>query len=321
MTPNPNITSEQEISQKPAIELLQNLGYKYISQEEAEQLRDGRLDRIILKPVLEKKLKEINGFDYKGQNYKFSDKNIKQAMLDIDEPLIDGLIKTSEQIYDHLILGKSYEEKLHDGAKKSFSLKYIDWENIYNNDFHVTEEFSIEKIDDTTRRPDIVLFINGIPFTVIECKKAAISIKEGISQMLRNQGEKEIPNLFKFVQIVMSMNKNEAKYATVGTPEKFWAVWHEENKMLMQEELEEHIKGRMITEQDKAVYSLLSPDRIMELSKNFIIYDKNVKKITRYQQFFSIIHTLKRIRTFDKAGRRNGGLIWHTQGSGKSLTG
>lgn len=323
MTLNPNMTSEQEISQKPAIELLKSMGYKYISPEEAEGLREGRITNTLLKPILEKKLNEINGFDYKGENYKFSEKNIKQAMLDIDEPLIDGLIKTSEKIYDNLILGKSYEERLSDGAKKSFSLKYIDWETISNNEFHVTEEFTIEKTDNTKRRPDIVLFINGIPFAVIECKKAAISVKEGISQMIRNQGEKEIPNFFKFVQIVMSMNKNEAKYATVGTPEKFWAVWHEENIAIMKEDLEEYIKDRIITEQDKALYSLLSLDRVMNLLSGFIIYDKNVKKITRYQQYYSIMETIKRIKSFeneDNTGKRKGGLIWHTQGSGKSLT-
>ena len=121
---NPNIHTENESSQKPAIELLKSMGYKYISPEEAEGLREGRITNTLLKPILEKKLNEINGFDYKGENYKFSEKNIKQAMLDIDEPLIDGLIKTSEKIYDNLILGKSYEERLSDGAKKSFSLKY-----------------------------------------------------------------------------------------------------------------------------------------------------------------------------------------------------
>ncbi len=321
---NPNIHTENESSQKPAIELLHNLGYKYISPEQAEYLREGKLDRIILKPILEEQLKKINSFDYKGKNYKFSEKNIKQAMLDIDEPLIDGLIKTNEKIYDHLILGKSYEENLDDGAKKSFSLKYIDWENIENNEFHITEEFIVTKLDDTTRRPDIVLFINGIPFAVIECKKAAIDIKEGISQNIRNQFEYEIPNLFKFTQILMSMNKNSAKYATTGTPEKFWAVWKTDKEPaeieLMEYELNKHIKNRMITEQDKSIFSLLRPERLLDLTKNFIVYDKNVKKIARYQQFFSIKHTMKRVNTFDKTNRRNGGLIWHTQGSGKSLT-
>ena len=321
---NPNQTTEYESSQKPAIELLQKLGYKYLSPKQAEELREGRLDRILLKPILEKQLNKINNFDYKGKNYRFSDKNIKQAILDIDEPLIDGLIKTNEKIYDYLILGKSYEERLDDGAKKSFSLKFIDWKNIENNEFHVTEEFIVEKLDETTRRPDIVLFVNGIPFAVIECKKASKDIREGISQNIRNQFENEIPNLFKFTQILISMNKNASKYATTGTAEKFWSVWKVDKepaeKEFMENELRQYIKNRMITEQDKIIFSLLRQTRMLELTKYFIVYDKNIKKIARYQQYFSIKETMKRVKTFDNTDKRNGGLIWHTQGSGKSLT-
>ncbi|NMC98659.1 MAG: DEAD/DEAH box helicase, partial [Bacteroidales bacterium] len=181
MDHNPYFTTEIETSQKPAIELLKELGYKYIKPEDAEKMRD-RPDRVLLKDILKAQLVKLNSFEYKGKWYKFSDKNINQAMLDLDEPLIDGLIKTNEKIYDHLVLGKSFEETLDDTSKKSFSLRYVDWENILNNEFHVTEEYSIEKLDGTTRRPDIVLFVNGIPLAVIECKKTAISLKEGISQ-------------------------------------------------------------------------------------------------------------------------------------------
>ena len=319
MNHNPYFTTENETSQKPAIELLVELGYKYIKPEDAEKMRE-RLDRVVLKDILKSQLNKLNSFEYKGEWHKFSDKNINQAMLDLDEPLIDGLIKTNEKIYDHLIVGKSFEETLNDTSKKSFSLKYIDWDNVWNNEFHVTEEYSIERLDGTTRRPDIVLFVNGIPFAVIECKKTAISIKEGISQTIRNQGKDEVPNLFKFSQILLSANKNEVKYATTGTAEKFWAVWKEEDNELLEKILKKIVKGRLVTEQDKALYSLLRPERLLELTQYYTVYDKNVKKIARYQQYFSIIHTLERIKTFDDDNRRKGGLIWHTQGSGKSLT-
>lgn len=324
MQRDPNKTTEYESSQKPAIELLKKLGYTYLSPTKAEELRENRLSRIILKPILEKQLQKINKIEYKGKNYSFSAKNIKQAMLDIDEPLIDGLIKTNEKIYDHLVLGKSYEELMDDGARKSFSLKYIDWENIANNEFTITEEFIVEKIDDKHRKPDIVLFVNGIPLSVIECKKATIDIKEGISQTIRNQFEQEIPNLFKFSQIVISMNKNGGKYATAGTPEKFWSYWKTDKeateKFYLESELKKLVKKRLVTEQDKLLFSLVRPERLLELTKQFVVYDKNVKKIARYQQYFSIKHTLNRVKTFDNTGKRNGGLIWHTQGSGKSLT-
>src|SRR5690606_34136602 len=157
--------------------------------------------------------------------------NIEQAIRDLDEPLTDGLVKTNEKIFETLMLGRSYTEFLPDGSKKSFTIQYIDWENIENNVFHAVEEFAVERMDGRgTVRPDVVLFVNGIPFAVIECKKASISMEQGISQMIRNQGKNYVPQLFRYVQIVMSTNKNETKYATCNTQKKFWSVWKEEKK-------------------------------------------------------------------------------------------
>lgn len=217
--------NEINISQIPALEVLSKIGYTILSTEKAEKMR-GNLYSVILKDVLYERLSEINRFEFGGKVHKFSKKNIQQAMLDIDEALTDGLIKTSEKIYDSLLLGRSYPEKLSDmDGIKSFNLNYIDWNCLENNVFHVAEEFSVEREDGQgTVRPDIVTFINGIPFGVIECKKASISISQGISQMLRNQGKEYIPQLFKFVQIVMSTNKNETQYATTGTAKKFWSI-------------------------------------------------------------------------------------------------
>ena len=166
--------NEQNISQKPAINLLNKIGYKIISPEDAEKLR-GNLYNVLLRPILKEQLEKINSYNYKSKDYNFEDKNIKQAIIDLDEPLTDGLVKTNEKIYDYLLLGRSYQENLFDGTKRSFTLKYIDWDNIENNVFHVVEEFSVEKADgDAHARPDIVLFVNGIPFGVIECKKSSI---------------------------------------------------------------------------------------------------------------------------------------------------
>lgn len=316
---------EINISQIPALEVLNRIGYTILPPDRADQMR-GNHYNVVLKDILHERLKAINTFEFKGQAYKFSEKNIQQAMLDIDEALTDGLIKTSEKISDSLVLGRSYPENLSEmDGTKSFNLNYIDWEHPENNAFHVVEEFSVEREDGQgTARPDIVTFINGIPFAVIECKKASISIAQGISQMLRNQGKEYIPQLFKFVQIVIATNKNETQYATTGTPKKFWSVWKEDDESAeyawFQNALSNVVSDRLPTVQDQNLISLFHPKRILEIMRFFILYDKNVKKIARYQQYFAIKEILRTINNVDKNGNRQSGVVWHTQGSGKSLT-
>ena len=306
--------------QKNVIELLTNMGYKYISPEECERLRGSRFKEVILRDIAKEKLMEINGFEYKGITRKFSEENINKAIDALDMPLTEGLIKVNEKIYDELTMTKSLEEFLEDGSRHSFSLKYIDFENPENNAFHFTEEFVVEKQNlstkEKTRRPDIVLFVNGIPFAVIELKASSVSLKQGISQMIGNQKKENIPQLFKYVQLVIAGNTREARYATVGTPAKFWAVWKEEDKL----DFESLVNGRMVTELDRTIISLLSINRVLEIIREYIIFDNKIKKVARYQQYFGIKRTLERISSFDNTGKRNGGLIWHTQGSGKSLT-
>ena len=311
---------ERYISQVPAIEVLQKLGYQYLSPEEAERMR-GNLHHVLLTTVLEEKLKELNSYEYQGQIYNFSESNIRQAIRDLDEPLTNGLVKTNEVIYETIMNGRSYTEFLPDGSKKSFTIQYIDWNNIENNVFHVVEEFEVERMDGRgTVRPDIVLFVNGIPFAVIECKKASISMNQGISQMIRNQGKDYAPQLFKFIQIVMSTNKNETKYATCNTPKKFWSVWKEEKEEWLQNWLDKTVEGRLPTMQDKNIISLFHPERLLELTQFFTLFDKDVKKVARYQQYFAIKEIIKTIEERDENGNRQSGVIWHTQGSGKSLT-
>ena len=286
---------EKNISQKPAIEVLKNLGYKYIDTQESEKLR-GNLYNVLLKPIIKSKLNEINSYTYKGERYKFSEKNINQAINDLDELLTDGLVKTNEKIFNTLLLGRSYTETLEDGTKRSFTIKFIDWKEVNNNDFYIVEEFSVESEDGkNTARPDLVLFINGIPFGVIECKKSSLSIDQGISQMIRNQSKDYIPQLFKFIQIVMATNKNETKYATCSTPKKFWSVWKEEDKRWLDEEVSKVVYERIATNQDKNIISLFHPNRVIELIEYFILFDKDVKKICRYQQYFAIKEIMKTI--------------------------
>lgn len=317
---------ELNISQIPALEVLRAIGYKPLTPEKAEVMR-GNLYNVILKDVLYNRLNIINGYEYKAVEYKFSEKNIQQAMLDIDEALTDGLIRTNEKIYDSLSLGRSYPEKVSDtDGTRSFNINYVDWKTPENNVFHVVEEFSVEREDgQSTVRPDVVLFVNGIPFGVIECKKASISVEQGISQMLRNQGKDHAPQLFKFVQVVMSTNKNATQYATAGTPKKFWSVWKEDKKdsceyPWFENELNKAVEGRIPTFQDKSIVAIFHPERVLDIIRFFTLYDKNVKKIARYQQYFAVKEIMKTIKEADKNGNRQSGVIWHTQGSGKSLT-
>lgn len=310
------VTNEMSTSQRPAIEVLQKLGYKYISEEKNKKLRNYILTDVMFKDILAKKLNEINSYEYKGEKYKFSASTIGQAIKDLNEDLVTGLISTNEKIYDLLTLGKSYQENMVDGTKRSFDIKYIDFEHPENNDFYVTEEFSVLRMNGKDyARPDIVLFVNGIPLAVIECKDASVPIIQAISQNIRNQKPEYIPQLFKFIQIVMAANKNETKYATCGTPDKFWSTWNEQYVEKQNELLDKTVIGRQVTKQDRDIISLFEKERFLELIKDFIIFEAGTKKICRYQQYFAVKAMLERIK-HDKKG----GVVWHTQGSGKSIT-
>lgn len=311
---------EINASQRPALALFEAMGYTYISPADCDKQRGSRY-HVLLRDILRGQLRRLNRYAYAGAENEFSAANIERAMEDLDEPLTDGLVRTSEKIYDALLLGKSYPETVGDGKMLSFNLKYIDWDNPQNNVFHVTEEFAVDSRDrQHNARPDIVLFINGIPFAVIECKAPHIPVEEAVGQMIRNQQAAYIPHLFKFAQLVVATNKNAVKYATAGTPKKFWSVWKEQDADWLQTRLSALVPDRMSTEQDRNIVSLFSPERVYELIRYFILFDANVKKVCRYQQFFAVREIMKTIAESDEHGNRQSGVIWHTQGSGKSLT-
>lgn len=317
---NSDLYLEKNISQQPAIDLLTAMGYTYISPADCDKQRGSRY-HVLLRDILRGQLRRLNRYAYAGAENEFSAANIERAMEDLDEPLTDGLVRTSEKIYDALLLGKSYPETVGEGKMLSFNLRYIDWDNPQNNVFHVTEEFAVDSQDrQHNARPDIVLFINGIPFAVIECKAPHIPVEEAVGQMIRNQQAAYIPHLFKFAQLVVTTNKNAVKYATAGTPKKFWSVWKEQDDEWLQTRLKALVPDRMPTEQDRNIVSLFSPERVYELIRYFILFDANVKKVCRYQQFFAVREIMKTIAENDEHGNRQSGVIWHTQGSGKSLS-
>lgn len=315
-----NAYLEINASQRPALALFEAMGYTYISPADCDKQRGSRY-HVLLRDILRGQLRRLNRYVYAGAENEFSAANIERAMEDLNEPLTDGLVRTSEKIYDALLLGKSYPETVGDGKMLSFNLRYIDWDNPQNNVFHVTEEFAVDSQDrQHNARPDIVLFINGIPFAVIECKAPHIPVEEAVGQVIRNQQAAYIPHLFKFAQLVVATNKNAVKYATAGTPKKFWSVWKEQDDEWLQTRLKALVPDRMPTEQDRNIVSLFSPERVYELIRYFILFDANVKKVCRYQQFFAVREIMKTIAENDEHGNRQSGVIWHTQGSGKSLT-
>ena len=321
MTPD---TSENKI-QRNSINLLQSLGYKFISREENLKLRGGKTSEVLFREILTKKLGEINGYEYKGKRYKFSQSNVLKAVDELaGASLNEGLMVANERITNLLLLGTSLEENLEDGTRRSFSFKFIDFENLQNNDFYVTEEFEVSRVSQSDaqkhRRPDLVLFINGIPIVVIELKKSSVSLENGIKQLEKEQGKDEIAHLFKYIQLTIAANGSEARYGTTGTPFKFYSVWKEQDEAKAKESLKSVVNGREVSALDMTLFALLSKDRLLRLVRHYIFFDQKMKKVCRYQQFFAIEETLKRVSMIIKDGVRAGGLIWHTQGSGKSLT-
>lgn len=349
---------EDHISQIPALQMLVNLGYTYLSPAEADRHRGGKTSNVLLEDVLRKQLKEINAektISSTKSTY-ISDANIVNGIQILRNlPMNEGYIAASEKAYNLITLGHALEQSV-DGDKKSFTLQYIDWKNIGNNVFHVTEEFSVMRSSSKEHyRPDLVLFVNGIPLCIIECKRPDMKepLKQAISQHLRSQQEDGIRSLYVYSQLTLSIATQEASYATNATPEKFWAKWKEQfthenesidylkdlyklkNNVLSPEQKGKIFEDRyryvrhyfdqletenvLPTIQDEYLYSLCRPKRLMDIVFNYVLFDNGEKKVARYQQFFAIKKSMQRIKHVEY-GKRRGGVIWHTQGSGKSLT-
>jgi len=349
-TPN---TAEQYSAHIPALQTLMSLGWEFMSAHDCLTLRDGN-KAVILKSILVEELKKRE-FEFKGQTYPLSTNAIDQIVRDLSSPgMQEGLLTASERLYNAITLGITVTEFV-DGKRHSVTVKIIDWDNSENNSFIVTEEFEVLASDGThTRRPDIICFINGLPVAVIEAKRPDSGnpnksmVEEGISQSIRNQKTDEIPQLFAYSQLLLSISGTDGKYATTKTPKKFWSNWREEeidearfseikNRALsadakngllkdkpssVRQHFEKLWQGdQFVTDQDRILISLLSKERILEFIRFFILFDRKIGKVAaRYQQVFGIKALVERISTVRSDGGRDGGVIWHTTGSGKSLT-
>src|SRR5664280_3219680 len=202
---------EDHISQVPALQLLQNLGFTYLRPQEVFVQRRCKPRNVLLEDILAEQLRKRT-FSFKGRQNYFTQAGIQAAIQALKDVPYDGLVRTSEQIYDLLVLGKAVEQTVDDDTK-SFTLNYIDWRNPANNVFHVVEELEVEQTaSDQLRRPDIVLFVNGIPLAVIECKRSNMKgpVGEAISQHIRNQADDYIPKLFVFSQLLVALSPTDA---------------------------------------------------------------------------------------------------------------
>ena len=324
---------ENDISQKPALDLLQKLGYQYLSPEEALIMRSGKTSNVLLEEVLRRQLRKLNSIRIGNRKEeRFSEQNIENGVIAMrNVPMENGYLSGNEAVYNMLTLGKAFEQSI-DGDKKSYTMQYIDWEHPKNNLYHVTEEYTVTRTGSAdTYRPDIVLFVNGIPLVVIECKRPDIkgAEEQAISQHLRNQQDDGIRGLYVYSNLLLAIGNNFGSYATTGSAQKFWGKWREMfinkekeleyQKLLLDIVNEGNEEVRTPTPQDEYIYNLCRPERLLELTYHFTLYDAGIKKLARYQQYFTVKETIERLKKIE-AGKRNGGVVWHTQGSGKSLT-
>jgi type I restriction enzyme R subunit len=352
VTRTPN-TAEIYSSHLPALATLVAMGWSYMPPAECLAARGGN-QGVLLLPVLIEELR-LRTFDYKGKTWPLSTNAIDQIVRELSSPALnEGLLTANERIYNALTLGVTVTEFV-EGKRHSVTVPIIDWQRPLTNRFTVTEETELLAMDGVhTRRPDIVGYVNGIPLLVIEAKRPdssradKVMVEEGISQMIRNQEQAEIPQLFAYAQLLLSISMTDGRYATTRTPKKFWARWREEvldeahfrqvkNQALETDPREALLRNRLsdvrahfvslwseaqeVTGQDRLLISLCSPERLLDFTHTFMLFDrKNGKIAARHQQYFGIKALLARVRTLRPDGGREGGVIWHTTGSGKSFT-
>lgn len=230
----------------------------------------------------------------------YSAKIIDRALYQLDQARALGGSKTlydaNREVYSLLRYGVKVTP---DVSEQNITVKLIDWETPANNDFAIAEEVTIAGVND--KRPDIVLYVNGIALGVLELKRSIISVTEGIRQNLDNQKKDFIRPFFATVQLVMAGNDSEGlRYGVIETAEKYYLAWKEPS------DIENPL--------DRGLTQLCRKDRLLEIVHDFMVFDAGTKKTCRHNQYFGVRATQEHVK------RREGGIIWHTQGSGKSLT-
>ncbi len=285
-----NTVGEREINtQGRVIHFFQDaLGYTYLSNWQ-ERADNSNIEKELLTDWL-------TGRGYDSNIIKKTLSQLKKAAA------IGGnrtLSEANREVYGLLRYGVKVQPAAGD---QHITVRLIDWKNPRNNDFGIAEEVTLE--GENTKRPDLVLYINGIAIGVLELKRSTVSVSEGIRQNLTNQREEFIGWFFSTVQLIMAGNETQGlHYAVIKTPEKYWLRW---------KEAEAHsAAGDNLLHRE--ISQICNKKRILEILHDFIVFDSGTKKICRHNQFFGVKAAQARVKS------REGGIIWHTQGSGKSL--
>ena len=322
MTPKPTGWDELHLAENPAVELLQSLGYIYVPPEDLESER-GSFKEAILGGRLAAALKRLNPW--------LSESNVAKAVKAVKavtQVPAASLAEANEVLYTSLTYGIALEQDRGDG-RKSHTLRFLDFDKPGRNEWIVTRQY---KVLGSKKHviPDIVVFGNGLPLAVIECKSPTIgdTWKADAVKQLRRYQEADsswknlgAPKLFETAQVLIATCGERAVYGTVGTPERFFLAWREPYPLTVKQ-LGKKL-GRSPTPQDMLLFGLLEPGNLLDVIRNFVVFDsdggRKARKLTRYKQFVAVNEAMRRIRRARKPSAR-GGIVWHTQGSGKSLT-
>lgn len=242
--------------------------------------------------------------EYLKSTGKYSDGIINKAIFELKKTAAlssnDDLYPTNKEVYSKLRYGIKVREEVGENVQ---TVQVINWNAPEQNKFYIAEEVTIR--GEKTKRPDIVLYVNGIAVGVIELKRGSISVSEGIRQNLDNQQHRFIKPFFTTVQLVIAGNDTQGLYyGTTKTAEKFFLKWKEDNYNY---NLDQNIL-------DQHILQFCSKQRVLDIIHNFVVFDAGIKKLCRPNQYFGVHEAQKFI------SKKEGGIIWHTQGSGKSLT-
>ena len=301
--------------QNQIVEIFRNeLGYRYLGKLQYEQHAKATPDGYVNKPIREEDVRSYLLRKNSGNTPMMVDEAIKQLkeMARLGNKRQGELIAANCKLYDVLTTNvKAMPEK---GQNKR-DVCFFDFQHPENNDFAIAEEVSyICGLSNKNARPDLVVYVNGIALAVIELKRSIVSLDEGIKQNLSNEFN-IIPSFFTTVQFtIAASDKNGFEYATVGTPRKFWCPWKKDGSTVNNETDEVKNVANPPLGDKEAFLSFFNKDTFMHMVRYGVIDDGGTKKVMRPHQYYALRAAIPRLKN------KQDGVIWHSQGSGKSLT-